>query len=86
MLAAQSSKKYLFGNEGYLELFSTKGHEYATVGGVGIGFITFRSADTWRVREEWQRHTSNTVWTDTSYSEKKGVKRSWYYSAPVSIA
>ncbi|MDD5508242.1 MAG: DUF5829 family protein [Bacteroidales bacterium] len=72
--------KYLMGRNGYLELFSTKGFENATIGEVGLGFITFRSGDIWRILDKWQQQGTDSFWADTSFIEDKGMMKSLYYS------
>lgn len=74
------SGKYLFGEEGYLELFSTKGGNDTPLGSFGFGFFTFRTGDIWTIRDEWQKQTTNIIWTDTTIYEDKGIKKSWFYS------
>jgi hypothetical protein len=74
------SGKYLFGEEGYLEFFSTKGANVAPVGSFGFGFFTFRTGDIWKILDEWQKHTTEIIWTDTTIYEDKGTKKSWFYS------
>jgi hypothetical protein len=74
------SGKYLFGEEGYLEFFSTTGANVTPVGSFGFGFFTFRTGDIWKIRDEWQKHTTEIIWTDTTIYEDKGIKKSWFYS------
>lgn len=74
------SGKYLFGEEGYLEFFPTKKVNNIPSGWFGFGFITFRSGDIWKIRDKWQKHTTEIIWTDTSIYEDKGTKKSWFYS------
>lgn len=74
------SGKYLFGEEGYLEFFSTKKVNTIPSGTFGLGFITFRTGDIWKIRNEWQKHTTETIWTDTTFKFDKGLRESWYYS------
>jgi hypothetical protein len=70
----------MFGEEGYLEFFSTKGVNTIPAGAFGLGFITFRTGDIWKIRDEWQKHTAEVIWTDTTFYEDKGTKKSWFYS------
>jgi hypothetical protein len=74
------SGKYLIGEEGYLEFFLTKKVDTIPSGTFGFGFITFRSGDIWKIRNEWQKHTNETIWTDTTFKYNKGIRESWYYS------
>jgi hypothetical protein len=71
---------YLFGKEGYLERLSTNAYKNASLGDIGLGFITFRTGDIWRIRDEWQRHSADSIRTDTGFFDNKGTKESWYYS------
>jgi hypothetical protein len=74
------SGKYLFGEEGYLEFFSTKEVNTIPSGTFGFGFITFCSGDIWKIRNEWQKHTSEIILTDTTFKYNEGIRESWYYS------
>jgi hypothetical protein len=74
------SGKYLFGEEGYLEFFSTEGANVTPAGSFGFGFITFRTGDIWKIRDNWQKHTTEVIWTDTTIYEDKGTKKSLFYS------
>jgi Family of unknown function (DUF5829) len=74
------SGKYLFGEEGYLEFFPTKEVNTIPPGTFGFGFITFRTGDIWKIRNEWQKHATETIWTDTTFKYDKGLRDSWYYS------
>ena len=72
--------KYLMGRDGYLELFSTKGYKNAILGEVGLGFITLRTDDIWRIRDEWRQQVTDSIGIDTSFFEDMGIKKSWYYA------
>lgn len=74
------SGKYLYGEEEYLEFFPTKEGNTIPSGTFGFGFFTFRTGDIWKIRNEWQKQTSETIWTDTTYKYNKGIRESWYYS------
>ncbi len=74
------SGKYLNGEEGYLEFFSTKEVNTIPSGTFGFGFITFRTGDIWKIRNEWQKHATETIWTDTTFKYDKGLRESWYYA------
>jgi hypothetical protein len=74
------SGKYLFGEEGYLEFFPTKEADTIPSGAVGLGLITFRSGDIWKIREQLQKHATQTIWTDTTFRDNNGLKESWYYA------
>jgi hypothetical protein len=77
---AEWSGKYLFGEEGYLEFFSTKGANVSPVGSFGFGFITFRTGDIWKIRDNWQKNTTESILTDTTFTDSKGIKKGWFYS------
>ena len=72
--------KYLYGEEGYLEFFPMEETDTIPSGAVGLGFITFRTGDIWKIRNEWKKHATQTIWTDTTFDDNKGVKQSEYYS------
>src|SRR5512136_892971 len=74
------SGKYLFGEEGYLEFFPIKNINAIPPGSLSLGFITFRTGDIWKIRDEWQKHATQTIWTDTTFYHKNGTKVSWFYS------
>jgi Family of unknown function (DUF5829) len=74
------SGKYLFGEEGYLEFFPTKEVHSIPSGTFGFGFFTFHTGDIWKIRNEWQKNTTETIWTDTTFKYDKGLRESWYYS------
>lgn len=74
------SGKYLLGDEGYLEFFLTDENDSIPSGAVGLGFITFRSGDIWKILNEWQKHTTQTIWIDTTFVDSNGIKESIYYS------
>lgn len=74
------SGKYLFGEEGFLEFFSTEEADTIPSGAIGLGFITFRTGDIWKIRDEWQKHTTQIIWTDTTFEDNNGIKESEYYS------
>ena len=74
------SGKYLFGKNGYLEFFSSKGYRGATVGNLGVGFISLRSGNIWSIRQIWQNGTSDSIAVDTTVDESYGKKSPWFYS------
>ena len=73
------SGKYLLGEEGYLEFFPIKEVNDSTLDFLGLGFITFRSGDIWKIQNEWKKHTSQPILTDTTFFDNKGISESWYY-------
>jgi hypothetical protein len=74
------SGKYLHGEEGYLEFFPKEEEDSIPPGAVSLAFITFRTGDIWKIRDEWQKHATQTIWTDTTIVDNNGVKASICYT------
>ena len=74
------SGKYLHGEEGYLEFFPIEETDTIPPGAVSLGFITFRTGDIWKIRDEWQKHATQTIWTDTTIVDNNGIKESICYT------
>ncbi len=74
------SGKYLLGEEGYLEFFLIKEEDTVPFGAVELGFITFHTGDIWKIRDEWQKHATQTIWSDTTIVDNNGIKASICYT------
>jgi hypothetical protein len=78
--AQEYSGKYLFGEEGYLEFFPVKVKNPTSSNSFGFGFITLHTSDIWKIRDDWHKQTSETIWTDTTFYDSNGKRASWLYS------
>ena len=74
------SGNYLLGKNGYIEIYVPKGLTNASIGDIGLGFITFRVDDIWQIRNTWQKTLVDTIVTDTTFIDNNGIKQSVYYS------
>ncbi len=72
--------KYMEGKNGYFEFFRTTGSKGASTGDLGLGFVSLRAGDIWKIKAHWLHSALRAIVVDTTFDMVKGKRRPWFYS------